>query len=340
VDKYKVDHAAVARVLDGIAPGTHRQAVVVGNAAAATCNGRRAGLVSIPKTCLGAVPHEVGHALGGLHDEYDMPAGNDPKRKIVKGREGTVPVRPMPPNLIAGSLREEVLQAAPWRRWIEASQDRGWTRGRVDVFEGGAYSPVEVWRPQGNCMMRYGGMFCVVCMESMVKAIYRNVRPIDAVRPAGARIEHPLGAPLRLEVEVLKPRTHSLEVKWDLQYFPLNKAREPDAEQKAPAAPPPPGRGTTRVAQATREESAPVPHSVKGVADRRIAPGGVVVEWFQAPGSEMRTPGTYVFTVRVHDPTPWVIEDEEGLLRQEWTWTVTVADPAASRSRPATGAGR
>jgi hypothetical protein len=35
-----------------------------------------------------------------------------------------------------------------------------------------------------------------------------------------------------------------------------------------------------------------------------------------------------------------VIEDEEGLLRQEWTWTVTVADPASPRSRPATAAGR
>jgi hypothetical protein len=53
----------------------------------------------------------------------------------------------------------------------------------------------------------------------------------------------------------------------------------------------------------------------------------------------MRAPGTYRFTVEVRDPTPWVLKDEEGLLRQSWTWTVVVADPDAPRRRPVTSGG-
>src|SRR5262249_33428062 len=99
-------------------------------------------------------------------------------------------------------------------------------------------------------------------------------------------------------------------------------------------------RGPTRVAPAAGEP-APEPHRLQGERYRRFAPGGGVVEGFRAAGTEMKSPGTYRFTVEVRDPTPWVLEDDEGLLRQSWTWTVVVADRDASRRRPVTsGPGR
>jgi len=320
-DSFSCDGSAVREVVRSISPGRPWQAVVIGNASASSATGG-GGISSIPKTSLGALPHELGHALGGLHDEYDMPAGNNPGRRIVKSRAGGIPPRAQPPNLARGSVREEVLKIVPWLHWIEAGEDAWWNRNRVEVFEGGGYSPVEVWRPQANCKMRYGGMFCVVCMETMVKAIYRHVRPIDEIQPPDTKLTLPAGSPLVMEAVVLKPRSHFLEAKWRFDYSPPARIDVAGAAGAAGQA----GTGITRALPPDRAAPGQPQPRVDCAWYRRIAPGGRVVEGLRIRRDELKQAGTYRFTLEVRDPTPWVLKDERGLLSQTQTWTVEVGE--------------
>jgi hypothetical protein len=236
-----------------------------------------------------------------------------------------VPARPKPPNLAVGSSREEVLKVVPWRHWIEAGESAWWNRSKVEVFEGGDYSPVEVWRPQSECIMRHGGTFCVVCMETMVKAIYRQVRPIDEVEPAAAALTQPTGAPLVLEAVLMKPRTHFLEAKWNMDF-------------QAAGPPPPSGRAPGLTSVPKPAATAEKPRMRGAQTYRRIAPGGRVVEGLRIPGEDLQAPGVFTFTLEVRDPTPWVLKDDEGLLRQARSWTVTVRERLLGE-RPETRSG-
>jgi hypothetical protein len=174
--------------------------------------------------------------------------------------------------------------------------------------------------------MRHGGTFCVVCMETMLKAIYRRVRPIDDAEPAAGALSQPTGAPLVLEAFLLKPRTHFLEAKWNLDY----QAAE------APQAPASKKPGLTSV---PKPAASPQKPAMRGSQTyRRVAPGGRVVEGLRIPGEDLGQPGVYLFTLEVRDPTPWVLKDDEGLLRQSRSWTVTVREGSIGE-RPATRSG-
>ena len=71
---------------------------------------------------------------------------------------------------------------------------------------------------------------------------------------------------------------------------------------------------------------------------RRIAPGGRVVEGLRIPGEDLGKAGVFTFTLDVRDPTPWVLKDDEGLLRQSRSWTVTVRERSMA-DRPETRSG-
>ncbi|HNR98180.1 MAG TPA: M64 family metallopeptidase [Planctomycetota bacterium] len=276
-------------------------AIVIGNDCAGVATGG-GGMAAIPKTFTSALAHELGHALGGLRDEYDTIPGTNPRRGEPAKREKNMPVRPLPPNLMAGSDRDEVLARASWRAWIDAGKSRWWNGAGVGAFEGGDHTPFNVWRPQAQCMMRTSGAhFCVVCMEVMVKSIYRFVRPIDAAEPEAGEVALRGDETLLFKVYPMKPRSRFLDTTWSLARLPASGAGGPTAVRQEPTAVPLPRHG------------------------RRFEPDGRVSEVLRFGAADLE-PGRYRLAVKVRDSTPWVLTDEENLLSQTREWTITVAE--------------
>jgi len=286
----------------------HQGIVIVNDYADVATGG--GGVSTISKAGLTVVQHEVGHAFGGLLDEYDYTPGTDPERPIAKGRKGNVPTRELRPNLMEGSDREEVLAHAYWKNWIDAGETRWWNRSKVSVFEGGNHTPFEVWRPQMGCMMRDGSGFCVVCMETMVKQIYRRVRPIDRLEPEPGVVTLDAADPTVFQVHPMQPRTHDLEVVWRL--VPLGRNVPAELARGGEEAP-----GRTAVPEAEGEVYARVA--------KRVDLEGRTVH-----GAELRAkdlaPGWYRLKVEVRDPTPWVLEDAEELLTDRAHWLIEVKE--------------
>jgi len=285
----------------------HQGIVIVNDYADVATGG--GGVATISKAGLTVVQHEVGHAFGALLDEYDYTPGTDPERPIPKGRRGDVPTRELRPNLMEGSDREDVLAHTYWKNWIDAGETRWWNRSKVSVFEGGNHTPFEVWRPQMSCMMRDGSGFCVVCMETMVKQIYRRVRPIDRLEPEPGVIALEAGDEKIFQALPMQPRTHELEVVWRL--VPLGRNVPEEIARRDGEA----SGGRTAVAEG------------EGEVFTRVAKR-VDVEGRTVHGAELRAkdlePGWYRLKVEVRDPTPWVLEDSEELLTDRADWLVEV----------------
>ncbi|MFQ5655856.1 MAG: M64 family metallopeptidase, partial [Planctomycetota bacterium] len=301
---FTVNNGKVMEILDrhGEAGADHL-AIVIGNDYADVATGG-GGVSCLSKAALSAVSHEVGHSLGGLRDEYDNPAGTNPNRKIVKKRRKDVPTKPRPPNLMEGSDRDDVLAHVIWRNWIDAGTEKWWNGSKVSIFEGGGYSPFNVWRPQASCMMRTSGSrFCVVCMEVMVTRIYRRVRPIDRVEPDEERLSLEEGGQLLIKVWPMKPETHYLDATWTLLDLGSQLPKEPT--------------GRTAVAKKKQEGSL-----YKRVF-RTMDAEGRVLECAQLRAKDLHL-GFYRLRLRLHDPTPWVLRDDGGLLTQTRDWMIEI----------------
>ncbi|MDE0961130.1 MAG: M64 family metallo-endopeptidase [Planctomycetota bacterium] len=286
--------------------GKDRQSIVIANDTAGVATGG-GGVTSLPKGALGLVNHEVGHSLGGLHDEYDYEPGQDPDKQPPPGRDDVVATREAPPNLMHGSDKSEVEARVIWRRWIEA-EDRWWNGSKVGLFEGGDRKPFHVWRPQVSCMMRDNSGFCVVCMEHMVKVIYSRVRPIDRVEPEPGDLvlQKSEDEEVILKVWTLQPRTHDLEVQWLVLSYGLQRP-VPVGETSS---------GDTAVVDQR-------PGERWRRAQSGVDPTGKMVQAAQIRAKDLE-PGWHRVRCQVKDPTRWVLRDDEGLLQQQLEWWVEV----------------
>lgn len=291
-------------------------AICIGNDTAGVATGG-GGVVSLAKGTLIPVGHEVGHALGALLDEYDFSPGTDPDRPLPKGRGPFVPTAPLPPNVMAGSDRDDVLRKVIWDYWIEAGEEAWWNRSQVSIFEGANRTPFNAWRPQMDCKMRNASSrFCVVCMEHMVLSIYRYVRPIDGVSHEEKELTMPPNGELVLKVYPMKPATHYLEATWFLEDLGFAGGGE-SAEDDDPTS----GRtGVSPDARKPKEED-------KGRIYRRVyrsmEPEGRIAECAEIRTKDLQR-GRYRLTVEIKDPTEWVIRDEDGLLKQTREWILIV----------------
>ena len=287
--------------------GKDRQTVVIANDVAGVATGG-GGVTSLPKGALGLVHHEVGHSFGGLNDEYDNEPGQDPDKQPPPPRDAVVATRPAPPNLMHGSDKADVASKVIWQEWIDA-EDRWWNNSTVGLFEGGDRKPYHVWRPQLSCMMRDLSGFCVVCMEHMVKQIYRNVRPVDRVEPEPGELvlKKEDEEEIILKVWTLQPRTHDLEVVWRVLSYGLQK----------PAAAG--GEGSTGQTAVNDERLGEVWRRSQSGLD----PTGKTVRAAQLRAKDLE-PGWHRVRCSIKDPTPWVLRDDEGLLTQELEWWVEV----------------
>ena len=176
----------------------------IGGAVATTSGGNSLGVL--------ITPHEIGHSLGRLQDEYTY-------------RERGVPGGPYKggePNSVHHTLlTEEQMRAqqAKWFRWLGDESESG---GRIGRFEGGQYTTTGVWRPSKHSMMiSIGYYFDQVSRERMVQRISEQVDLIADSRP----VELPVGAGEVLWIETAHPNFHELDITWQVDGQAIDSAR-------------------------------------------------------------------------------------------------------------------
>ncbi|MFF4744772.1 M64 family metallopeptidase [Streptomyces sp. NPDC001268] len=156
-------------------------------------------------------PHEIGHSLGRLQDEYDYYARGVPGGAY----EGGEPASAHHTLLTERQMRE---QRAKWWRWLGEPSESGGTIGR---YEGGLYSTKGVWRPSRHSLMKtLGYAFDQVEREVMVAAISGKVNLVQGHTPNTA----PIGADRTVWLETLHPVGGELDVRWRLDGRPLRTA--------------------------------------------------------------------------------------------------------------------
>ncbi|MGW0521948.1 M64 family metallopeptidase [Crossiella sp. NPDC003009] len=154
-------------------------------------------------------PHELGHSLGGLQDEYDY------LNRGVRGGTytGGEPDSAHHTLLTEAQMRE---QRKKWWRWLGEPSDSGGVIGR---FEAGLYHSKGVWRPSKHSMMKtLGYYFDQPTREVMVQRLSAKTSILQDGTPSTA----PIGADRIVWVEPLHPVGHSLAVSWTLDGKPLS----------------------------------------------------------------------------------------------------------------------
>jgi hypothetical protein len=198
-----VNGTAANRYAD-LVPGTtraNRQLLALGNSdtyggaggANATASGGNALSALI-------TPHELGHSLGGLQDEYDYYARGERGEPYAGGE-------PSSSHHTLLTTRDMAAQHRKWWRWLGETSESG---GVIDRYEGGLYSGTGVWRPAKHSMMKtLGYYFDQVAREQMTQRISAKTNILADGVPAGT-----VGADRVLWVETMYPVSHQLDVTW------------------------------------------------------------------------------------------------------------------------------
>jgi len=196
-----VDNARAQALAMALAPECTLALVLVNDANYGGSGGAVPVFSANPASGLIAL-HELGHAFGGLADEYQC----GDTSALPASLEGF-------PNVTARRDRDQI----KWRSWIAPGVPLPTPAGLPDLglFEGAYFHDTGVFRPRQACRMRsLGDGFCEVCSEAIVRRIYEQVRPVDAPLAAGA------GAPLRLTVARPVPVPDTFQVTWTVDGAP------------------------------------------------------------------------------------------------------------------------
>jgi IgA peptidase M64 len=151
-------------------------------------------------------PHELGHSLGGLQDEYPYSARGVPGGPYTGGE----------PTSIHHTLLTEdqmLAQQAKWWRWLGEESESGGTIGR---YESGQSRSTGVWRSSEHSMMRWLGFyFDQVSRERMTQRISGR-RGTNALALSSTPTDRPVGPNEVVWVETPHPLYHELDVTWRL----------------------------------------------------------------------------------------------------------------------------
>ncbi|NIK61112.1 M64 family metallopeptidase [Kribbella shirazensis] len=208
-----VSQAAATQYAD-LVPGTtgaNRQILAIGNSdtyggaggAYATASGGNALSALI-------TPHELGHSLGGLQDEYDY---------YARGDRGAPYQGPEPSSIHHTLLTEQQMlaQQKKWFRWLGEPSESGGTIGR---YEGGMYAGSGVWRPSAHSMMKaLGYYFDQVSRERMTQRLSAKANLFQDSTPVGK-----VAADQVVWLQTLHPVDHELDVTWAVDGTALRTA--------------------------------------------------------------------------------------------------------------------
>jgi hypothetical protein len=146
-------------------------------------------------------PHELGHSLGGLQDEYDYLT-----RGVAGGTySGGEPTSVHHTILTAAQM---TAQQKKWYRWLGEPSESG---GTIGVYQGGMYLRFGVWRPSQHSIMKtLGYYYDQIGREVMTRAISAKV----SLTQANTATTSPIGADRVVWVETLHPVREQLAVTW------------------------------------------------------------------------------------------------------------------------------
>jgi IgA Peptidase M64 len=156
-------------------------------------------------------PHELGHSLGNLTDEYTYSA---------RGKPGGTYAGAEPTPVHTTLLTEDEMRARQqkWWRWLGEPSESG---GRIGRFEGGSGNTKGIWRPSKHSMMiSLGYYFDQVGRERMTQRIAERTSLIAASTPT----DLPVGRGDVLWIEPAHPVYHELAVTWTVEGQPPGKA--------------------------------------------------------------------------------------------------------------------
>ncbi|MGN9839899.1 M64 family metallopeptidase [Nonomuraea sp. H19] len=201
-----MDNAAATRYANMVTGTTsaNRQILALGNSGTYGGAGGTYATASGSNSMSALIsPHELGHSLGGLQDEYDY---------YQRGVPGGAYTGPEPSSAHHTLLTEQQLrdQQQKWWRWLGEPSESG---GPIGRYEGGLYYTTGVWRPSAHSMMKtLGYYFDQVSREVMTQRITAKTTVIQDSAPVDA----PVGADRVLWVEPMRPVSHSLTTTWTL----------------------------------------------------------------------------------------------------------------------------
>ena len=113
------------------------------------------------------LPHELGHGIGGLADEYvdeDLTYAN-------LHRNDYEPLEPNITNLVDFQRKWKSMLAASTPVPTPVKEVPKSECGPLGVYEGAGYAAKGVYRPAVHCMMRDYGPFCPVCTKRLEEVI-------------------------------------------------------------------------------------------------------------------------------------------------------------------------
>lgn len=144
------------------------------------------GLPGLNYTYHNTAMHEIGHAMGGLADEYwvnTWPAG--------------VPNRDTTNNPTS----------VKWKNWL------GTNGVGIDSF--GIVGNTVHYRPGSVCRMRTASSpFCPVCIEGLIDTLYYTVAPIELATPQNDTVQS--AASLLFTLKLIYPIPNTLTIKWEM----------------------------------------------------------------------------------------------------------------------------
>lgn len=119
---------------------------------------------SLNKMAYMVLPHEMGHSIGGLADEYEDEKMSYSEMHVSK-------FEPKEPNITTlvdfDSKWKSMLSAdtkipTPHDKYVYPGEN-----GKLGVYEGGGYLSKGIYRPVMHCMMRDYAPFCPVCTQRL-----------------------------------------------------------------------------------------------------------------------------------------------------------------------------
>ncbi|HEY3130972.1 MAG TPA: M64 family metallopeptidase, partial [Acidobacteriota bacterium] len=165
---------------------------------------KRGAISSVQDLFPEIIAHELGHAFGGLNDEYSDPFPGDPDPVVEE------------PNTTQENRREFI----KWRAWISdrtpiPTPQTSEYGNVVGLFEGARFQSTGWYRPKLTCKMRaFFQPFCEVCREALVKSIYTRVRPVESFSPSGTTISVVGSQFVSFSFVPMLPSTHKLDIQW------------------------------------------------------------------------------------------------------------------------------
>ncbi len=110
------------------------------------------------------LPHELGHSIGGLADEYV-------DENLSYGDMHTLEQEPVEPNIttlvnFASKWQSMLPKGTPVPSPLDLSVRRN-ENGPLGVYEGAGYHAKGIYRPAMHCMMRDYAPFCPVCSRRL-----------------------------------------------------------------------------------------------------------------------------------------------------------------------------